>query len=197
MKIYNIYEQFAIVDELIENGREVEARNIWSSQIVFLESAFDFYLHELTKFGLFEMFKGNWEKTEKYNNLSVKMKIVDKALNMREDTDWFLQFISEFYKGITLVSYQSLKDQMNLLGLDLQKVADGVFYERGSSIKTKNKLETRLEKLYYRRNIIAHQSGRRHYDAIREEITKDMVKEHIEDIKRIVAQIQELARQKA
>ena len=86
---------------------------------------------------------------------------------------------------------------MNLLGLDLQKVADGVFYERGSSIKTKNKLETRLEKLYYHRNIIAHQSGRRHYDAIREEITKDMVKEHIEDIKRIVAQIQELARQKA
>ena len=60
------------------------------------------------------------------------MKIVDKALNMREDTDWFLQFISEFYKGITLVSYQSLKDQMNLLGLDLQKVADGVFYERGN-----------------------------------------------------------------
>lgn len=191
-----ICTQFAIADELLQNGREEEARNIWSSQIVFLESAFDFYLHELTKFGLFEMFIGNWDKTEKYNNLSVKMSVVDKALNAREDSEWFLEFANEFYKEITLVSYRSLKEEMNLLGLDLQKVADAVFYERGSSIKTKNKLENRLEKLYHRRNVIAHQSGRRHSDAQREEITKDMVENHIEDIKKIVEKIQELARQK-
>lgn len=191
-----IRDQFAIGDELWRNGRGEDAGNIWSSQIVFLESAFDFYLHELTKFGLSEMFIGNWDKTEKYNNLSVKMRIVDKALNEREDSEWFLEFVNEFYKEITLVSYQSVKDQMNLLGLNLQEVADAIFYERGSTVKTKDKLENSLEGLYRLRNVIAHQSGRRHSDAQREEITKDMVEKHIENVERIVKKIQKLAGQK-
>lgn len=191
-----IRSQFDIADELFQNGREEEARNIWSSQIVFLESAFDFYLHELTKFGLSEMFAGNWDKTKKYNNLSVRMSIVDRALNAREDSGWFLEFVNEFYKEITLVSYESVKDQMNLLGLDLQKVADTVFYERDSVIKTKYKLREVLEMLYCRRNVIAHQSGRRHSDAQREEITKDLVGKFIEDIEKIVREIHKLAKQK-
>ena len=40
-----------MADELFESGKEEESRNIWRAQIVFLESAFDFYLHELTKNG--------------------------------------------------------------------------------------------------------------------------------------------------
>lgn len=191
-----IRSQFDIADELFQDGREEEARNIWSSQIVFLESAFDFYLHELTKYGLSEMFAGNWDKTKKYNNLSVRMSIVDRALNAREDPGWFLEFVNEFYKEITLVSYESVKDQMNLLGLDLQKVADTVFYERDSVIKTKYKLREVLEMLYCRRNVIAHQSGRRHSDAQREKITKSMVGKFIEDIEKIVREIHKLAKQK-
>lgn len=191
-----IRSQFDIADELFQNGREEEARNIWSSQIVFLESAFDFYLHELTKFGLSEMFIGNWDKTKKYNNLSVRMSIVDKALNARENSGWFLEFVNEFYKEITLVSYESVKDQMNLLGLNLQEVADAAFYERDSSVKTKDKLRKALEILYCRRNMIAHQSGRRHSDAQREEVTKDMVVKFIEDIEKIVREIHKLAEQK-
>lgn len=191
-----IREQFPMADELSANGKQEEAKNIWSAQIVFLESAFDFYLHELTKFALSEMFMGNWEKTEKYNNLSVKMSIVDKALNAREDSAWFLEFVDGFYREITLVSYQSVKDQMNLLGLNLQEIADAVYYERDSAVKTKYRLEKCLKELYHRRNIIAHQSGRRHSDAQREEITKDMVERDINDIEKIVGKIQDLAKQK-
>lgn len=190
-----IQSQFDIADELVQSQRE-EARNIWSSQIVFLESAFDFYLHELTKFGLSEMFVGNWDKTEKYNNLSVRMSIVDKALNAREDTEWFLEFVNGFYRELTLVSYKSVKDQMNLLGLELQDIADAVFYEMGSNIKTKDKLENCLEGLYHKRNVIAHQSGRRHSDAQREKVTKDMVEKYIEEVEKIVRKIQDLARRK-
>ena len=87
------------------------------------------------------MFAGNWDKTEKYENLSVKMSIVDRALNAREDTEWFLEFVNGFYRELTLVSYKSVKDQMNLLGLELQEIADAVFYERDSNVRTKKKLE--------------------------------------------------------
>ena len=191
-----IKSQFDIADELFQSSREEEAKKIWSSQIVFLESAFDFYLHEITKYGLSEMFAGTWEKTEKYNNLSVKMNIVDKALNAREDTDWFWEFVNGFYRELTLVSYKSFKDQMNLLGLELQEVADAVFYEMDSNIKTKDKLENCLEILYRKRNIIAHQSGRRHSDAKREDVTKEVVEKYIDNIEKIVKKIQELAKEK-
>lgn len=191
-----IKSQFDIADELFQHEREEEAQKIWSSQIVFLESAFDFYLHEITKYGLSEMFAGNWDKTEKYSKLSVKMSIVDKALNEREDTDWFFEYVNGFYRELTLVSYKSFKGQMKLLGINIQEIADTVFYERESNIKTRTKLEKCLNILYRKRNIIAHQSGRRHSDAQREDITKDMVEQFIRDIEKIVQEIQELAKQK-
>lgn len=195
--IQYVRSQFNIATELLQNEKEEDAKNIWRSQIVFLESAFDFYLHELTKFGLMEMFVGSWEKTEKYSNLRVKMSVVDRALNAREDSDWFLEFANEFYKELTLVSYESVKDQMNLLGLSLQNIADAAFYEEGSSVKTKDKLKYCLEGLYRRRNVIAHQSGRCHANAKREEITKEEVEAYIADIEKIVEKIQVEANDKS
>lgn len=50
--IQYIRAQFYIADNLLQEDREEEAKNIWRSQIVFLESAFDFYMHELDKYGL-------------------------------------------------------------------------------------------------------------------------------------------------
>lgn len=78
----------------------------------------------------------------------------------------------------------------------MQEVADAVFYERDSSVKTKDKLKYRLQELYDCRNVIAHQAGRRHSDAQRENISKEMVENYIEDIERIVKKIQELAQKK-
>ena len=53
-----------------------------------------------------------------------------------------------------------------------------------------------METLYYKHNIIAHQSGSRHSDAQREDVTKEMVEKHMEDIEKIVKKLQELAKQK-
>ena len=50
--IQTINAQFDVADELIESGKITEGENIWRAQIIFLASAFDFYMHELTKYGL-------------------------------------------------------------------------------------------------------------------------------------------------
>lgn len=44
-----------IVGELLESGKVIEGENIWRAQIIFLASALDFYMHELTKYGLCEI----------------------------------------------------------------------------------------------------------------------------------------------
>lgn len=189
--IQAIYTQFEVADELIAYGKIKEGENIWRAQIIFLTSAFDFYMHELTKYGLCEIYDENWERTEKYSNLQVGMKTIEIALKSGEDIDWFLEYINDYYKAITMVSYESVKNQLNLLGIDLKKVADRAFYNRGEREKTRVKLRRRLNELFSRRNIIAHQSDRAHADAQVKNITKEIVQDFMDDIQRIVNSINE------
>ncbi len=188
--IQAINAQFAVADELIEVGKISAGENIWRAQIIFLASAFDFYMHELTKYGLCEIYDENWDRTEKYSNLQVSMKTIEIALKSGEDIDWFLEYINGYYRAITMVSYESVKDQLNLLGIDLKNVADGAFYQRDETEKTKNKLKRRLNELFTRRNIIAHQSDRTHANAQIKDITKDVVRNFIYDIQKIVNSIE-------
>ena len=184
--IVAINAQFDVADELLKSGKVTEAENIWRAQIIFLASAFDFYMHELTKYGLCEIYNENWERTDKYDNLQVNMKAIEVALKSGEDIDWFLEYINSYYQTMTMVSYESVKEQFNLLGINLALVADGAFYQRGGTEKTKDKLKRRLNELFSRRNIIAHQTDREHTDAQVKNITKDIVINYICDIKKIV-----------
>ena len=118
-----------MADGLVEYGKVIEGENIWRAQIVFLASALDFYMHELTKYGLCEIYNENWDRTDKYENLQVNMKVIEVALKSGEDIDWFLEYINNYYRSITMVSYESVKDQLKLLGINLAPVADGAFYE--------------------------------------------------------------------
>lgn len=194
--IQAIKAQFDVADELFASGKTVEGENIWRAQIVFLASALDFYMHELTKYGLCEIYNENWARTDKYKHLQVKMEVIEVALKSGEDIDWFLEYINSYYRAITMVSYESVKDQLNLLGIALAKVADGAFYQRGGTEDTKDKLKRRLNELFDRRNIIAHQSDRAHTDAQVNIIKKGIVQDFIYDIKKIVKAIDAEARNK-
>ncbi len=194
--IKNINAQFSVADELIESGKVIEGENIWRAQIIFLASAFDFYMHELTKYGLCEIYNENWGRTDKYENLQVNMKVIEVALKSGEDIDWFLEYINNYYRAITMVSYESVKDQLNLLGIDLAYIADGAFYQRGGTENTKDKFKRRLNELFNRRNIIAHQSDRAHTDAQVNIITKKIVQDFICDVEKIVESIDAEARNK-
>ena len=131
--IQSINAQFDVADELVESGKVIEGENIWRAQIIFLASALDFYMHELTKYGLCEIYNENWDCTDKYENLQVNMKVIEVALKSGEDIGWFLEYINNYYCSITMVSYESVKDQLNLLGINLAPVADGAFYQRGGA----------------------------------------------------------------
>lgn len=60
---YNtIEDQFLVADDLLPKGNKEACETIWRSQIVLAEGLLDFYFHELSKYCLFQMFAGNWEK---------------------------------------------------------------------------------------------------------------------------------------
>lgn len=110
--------------------------------------------------------------------------------------NWFLEYMNNYYRAITMVSYESVKDQFNLLGINLAPVADGAFYQSGGTENTKDKFKRRLNELFSRRNIIAHQSDRTHTDAQVNIITKEIVQNFICDIEKIVSSIDAETRNK-
>ena len=192
----HIQQQFAVAQTLIETGNITDAENVWRSQIVFLDSAFDFYLHELTKFGMEKIFNGDWGKTARYNNLKVKIPYVERALDNPENTEWFAEYANDEFSRMPMMAYDAVKDQLNLLGLNIQEVANRAFYVQGSTEKTKDKLKRRINELYNRRNLIAHQSDRRPHNAQREIIMKEIVDSFIDDVRKIVEAIHSVALEK-
>lgn len=183
--LFTVYKQ--------NEKNDICAKLILRSQVVLLESAFDFYLHEITKFGVNKIFEGAWISTEKYKNIIMRLEMVEKIINDEVSENWFFEFINQYYAKETMVSFESIKDQMNLLGIKIQDIADKAFYEQGSSEPTIIKMKNVVNALYKRRNIIAHQSNRGHEDATYYPISKDQVDKFIVDIKKIVNAIHEVA----
>ncbi len=192
--IESIKAHFNTAGQLIASGKRAEAEYIWRAQIVFVAGAFDFYMHELTKFGLCEIHDGRWPKTDKYNNIELPLSVLEEVLQDGGNADWFLEYINGYYQTVTMISYESTKAQLNLLGMDGRNVADAAFHQRGDTEKTTDKLKRRLTELFYRRNIIAHQTDRMHSDASINRISKETVEKYIIDVEKIVMAIDNEAR---
>jgi len=138
-------------------------------------------------------FEGEWDKTERYNNLMVRMPYIEQALDNPDDNSWFTDYINSEFSRTAMMSYDVVKKQFNLLGIDIKEAADRAFYCRGADEKTGDKLRRRINQLYSRRNLIAHQSDRTAHDAQRETITKEVVESFVDDIEKIVNAIHSIA----
>lgn len=180
---------FRLADELVSAGKDEEAKDIWRTQVVFLESALDYYVHEITKYGMNKIFNNEWSMTEQFKNCNLKLIDVLDALKNPEDTKWFIKHINDFYSAKTFMNFQTMKDQLKLLGIKIQCVADKAFHVQGSTDGTMDQLKRNLNRIYDRRNDIVHQSDRNHQNAQRNDIAKEEVERDIVIIEKIVTAI--------
>lgn len=187
--IENITNHFTLADQLWAENHSEAAKDIWRSQILFLESALDFYIHEITKYGMPKILNGEWMSTQKFENFRINLAVVIEAIRNPEDPSWFLESISQTYATVSFMSFTAIKDQLNLIGIDPKSVADDAFFHHGSAEKTVDQLKKALDELYNRRNAIAHQSDRSHHDACRREIDKAYVVQAITTVQKIVTAI--------
>lgn len=181
--------QFQIADELVNNGKASDAETIWRTQVVLLASAFDYFMHEVVWLGLYQMFKGQRTKSDKYNKLTVTMKEPEDFASDPEDEEWFKHYITSLYKSATMMSFGDVKRYLAMVDISITNVANGAFYQVGGTVKTIKQLEEKLNRIYYRRNSIAHQSDRAHEDATQKPITKELVEEFVENVNKIVTAI--------
>ena len=191
-----ISEQLLVAHELQEKGRESVAYYLWRAQIVFLASAFDFFIHELAKFGLCQIHEGSWADTQKYENIQISLKQAILAIDSLQSIDWFLDFINGYLSDKTMISYEAVKDILNMIGLSLADVAEKAFYQRGAQEKPLERMKRSLNGLYRRRNAIAHQMDRRHADAQSSGISEQLVLDYIAEIRKITDSMLDEARAK-
>lgn len=188
--IQSIRDKFNTANKLLNENDNESYKDILRSQIVFLDSALDYYMHCITKYGMNKMFKGEWGKTAKYNNFMVPLEKVEFVIKNIEDTTWFIELVNYTYAKETFMEANSIKTQLSLIDINFSDIAKDVCYEEGSTQKPPEKLKILLNKLFYRRNSIAHQSDRLHEDGQKKEITKEEVKDYINDVEKIVISIQ-------
>ena len=183
--------QYTVADLLNKNGNENDGKTIWRSQVVLVEGLLDFFIHEMSKFCLFKMFTGQWSKSEKYYRFMVPMSKVEDAINTVNSKDWFFDYLNDRFSRDVFLSHESMKDQLNLIGIDFSKTM-----ERAFSKESKDPLKYGKQvviDLFQRRNDIAHQNDRSHASAKKQDITKEFVEKYITNIELIVNAIYDIA----
>ena len=183
--------QYPVADLLNKNGNENDGKTIWRSQVVLAEGLLDFFIHEMSKFCLFKMFTGQWSKSEKYYRFMVPMSKVEDAINTVNSKDWFFDYLNDRFSRDVFLSHESMKDQLNLIGIDFSKTM-----ERAFSKESKDPLKYGKQvviDLFQRRNDIAHQNDRSHASAKKQDITKEFVEKYITNIELIVNAIYDIA----
>lgn len=192
----SIRKQFDIADTLKSEGNVEECETIWRSQVLFLESALDFYIHEISKYGILNIFSGDWDKTDKYNNYQVPMKYVEEGLKNPESKSWLLEYLNERFSSEVYLSFESMKNQLNLLGLFFEPVMDKAFPKPSTPDPLYREGKKVVRELFERRNQIAHQTDRQHNDATPNTISKEYVEQCVADVSAIVNGIHTLATEK-
>ncbi|MBO1871479.1 hypothetical protein J4O15_11180 [Lachnoanaerobaculum sp. Marseille-Q4761] len=183
--------QYTVADLLNKNGNENDGKTIWRSQVVLAEGLLDFFIHEMSKFCLFKMFTGQWTKSEKYYRFMVPMSKVEDAINTVNSKDWFFEYLNDRFSRDVFLSHESMKDQLNLIGIDFSKTMERAFSKESKDpIKYGKKV---VIDLFQRRNDIAHQNDRSHASAKKQDITKEFVEKYITNIELIVNAIYDIA----
>ncbi|MBQ5445229.1 MAG: hypothetical protein IIT48_00985 [Lachnospiraceae bacterium] len=188
--LLSIKSQFELAEQLKAEGN-MQYKDILRSQVVFLDSALDFFMHEVTKYGMVQIFQGVWEKTERYNNFTIRLGEISDVLRNPEQENWFLDIVNDSYAEDTFMSAEAVIGQLNLIGVKWKSVANRAFFEQGSTTPTNKKFKCKLNSLFRRRNQIAHQADCSHETAVKIDIKREDVENYIADIEKIVIAISE------
>ncbi len=191
----SIKEQYVVADSLLVDGNENGCKTIWRSQIVLAEGLLDFYIHEMSKFCLFRMFTGQWEKSEKYASIKIPMAKVEEAMEAIESKDWFFNYLNDRFSRDVFISKESMRDQLNLIGIGFSAVMVKAF--PSDKEETSNKYGSKVvADLFERRNVIAHQNDRSHASAEQNDISKEFVSDYISKVETIMSSIHSIAEDK-
>lgn len=122
-------------------------------------SSVDFYIHEIVKYGIIKIFKGEKNKTKEYKAFIVSIECVEKAIKNPESIDWLEENIIVQNKYKSFMALNKINNALkiisdkNILDNSIKKVASDL----GKEI---SEIRYVMKIMNERRNCIAHQTDR-------------------------------------
>lgn len=176
----------------IEESNKDVACDIYRQQIINLESFFDYFCHSIFKYGFLKMFRGEWEKTEKYYKFQINLADVEKVINNYPDESWLLEAVDNKTKNLTFMKYKDIKDNFNYFFPELIEKAATKVFKKGNQNDNLKEIREFLDSLYDRRNLIAHQHDRDFSTGKKNSISLENVKYYTRQLNLIVVAITEV-----
>jgi hypothetical protein len=181
-----IKNRFSVIDCLPgdEDQKTQMCEDVYRSQIVFVESALDYYMHELSIYAMIQMYNSTWKKTGAYENLKIPISTVAEAIKNPENSSWVEEHIIGHHSIKTYMAAQLIKGNLSLLDKGLfDEVAKKLYV---SESKPSEKLSNVLDSYFQRRNYIAHQSDRDLATIDRHSINHEYVEKTIDEISNFI-----------
>ena len=177
--IDDIESKFNLINILENKDMDEIIYNILRSQIMFLMSAVDYYVHEIVKYGIISIFKGERKRTKQYDTFSIGLANVEKAIKNIEDINWLEDAISNENIKYTFMAYEKIRRALLLISDDKKILPNAA---KNINISD-NKLKSNIDNIYKRRNAIAHQSDINESTGIKNKIDVKFVKDSIDFVK--------------
>jgi len=187
--IKRINNRFEIIDLLYAQKKIEEANDILRYQIIYAMSALDFFMHEIYCFGLLKIFRNEKPRTYKYNEYKIPLKLLEQALYDAENIDYHLKetFI-DLNRNFTFMSPGRIRELLNIISSEDEFAMAEKILKDKNIISDHDRLDHILDKIYDRRNKIAHQTDINHgnRDGNKNTISKGDVEESMNIISHLV-----------
>ena len=163
------------------------------SKIVFIESAFDFYLHEISKYGITKILRKEWQANENRIKFNISLKALLEYMDETNYEEMFRAILNSEWSKAVFIDFEVFTDQINLIGIDKKELMKKSFPNEKDP---GNYGKDFLIDLYKKRNHVVHQLMRKHIDAKREVLTKEYVNSAIDGVNSIANAIYDIIKNK-
>lgn len=152
--INSIKERLELYRKLAKDNVLIATDDMFRLEIVMLISAVDYYIHEIVKEGIIQIFNNEREETKGYNSFVISLQCVKKALKNPESVDWLKEEISFRNKIVSFQKFDKIKNAIAIITNNSKNIFRNIAKKMN---KDNEGLEKELNKIIDRRNNIAHQ----------------------------------------
>ena len=179
-RVRNIHAIYNILN--IKTTEVIDVSDVLRAELVLVVSAFDYYVHEIVRQGMLEVFQGKRVETPSFRKFTVSLECLREAISNPSTFDWLENEI------IIRNSWKSFQ-QAEKVAEAIRLISDiNLWVEiANKSGKNPNDLKSTLNLIVDRRNKIAHEADMDpSYPGIRWPIDEVMVENAIEFIEETV-----------
>lgn len=92
-------------------------QTVQRSQIMFLFSAFDTFLHEMTKYVYMLIWDGTLEGNNRFNELKIPIQMFQEGESCSFSKQWRINLLDAFFQQKTLCQARTIGDALQMMGI--------------------------------------------------------------------------------